>query len=105
MLEQDDQKPASPGSERERQEREVALSHALTRAEYALAREGAHVGRALESAGLEFDATTFVAVRVLETSVAENMDPADVFASSELRELIQRSAELTSGLLAGSASD
>jgi hypothetical protein len=90
---------------RERQEREVALNHALAEAEYALAREGAHVGRALASAGLEFDATTFVAVRVLETSVAENMDPADALASLELRRLIERSAALTSGLLANGACD
>lgn len=103
MLESE-QSPES-SVERERQEREVALSHALAEAEYALAREGAHVGRALESAGLEFDATTFVAVRVLETSVAENMDPAEALASSELRDLIERSAALASGLLAHGAAD
>ena len=104
-MSESEQPPESSDPERERQEREVALSHALAEAEYALAREGAHVGRALESAGLEFDATTFVAVRVLETSVAENMDPADALASSELRELIARSAALTSGLLAHGAND
>jgi hypothetical protein len=104
MLESE-QTPESADLERGRQEREVALSHALVEAEYALAREGAWVGRALVSAGLEFDAVTFVAVRVLETSVAENMDPADALASSELRDLIERSAALATGLLASGAED
>jgi hypothetical protein len=85
---------------RSRQEREVALAHALTRAEYALAQEGAHVGSALASVGLEFDAITFVALRVLETSAAEDMDPVEALSSFELRALIERSAALTDAMLA-----
>ena len=85
---------------RARQEREVAVSHALTKAEFALAEEGAEVGAALASAGLEFDATTFVALRVLETSAAEDMDPVEVLRSSKLRDLIERSVALTEVFLA-----
>src|SRR4249920_1044189 len=79
---------------RARQEREVAVSHALTSAEFALAEEGAEVGAALASAGLQFDATTFVALRVIETSAAEDMDPVEVLCSSKLRDLIERSVAL-----------
>jgi hypothetical protein len=105
MSEQEATPEELPAHTRARQEREVALSHALTRAEYALASEGAEIGRTLGSAGLEFDARTFVAIRVLETSVAEDMDPVDALTSVELRDLIERSAELTDGLIAGRAND
>lgn len=105
MHEWDEQTPETPACERLHQEREITLTHALTNAEYALAREGAEVGRALASAGLEFDAQTFVAVRVLEASVAEDMDPVEAVSSLELRELIERSAALTSGLLARGSID
>ena len=88
---------------RARQEREVAVSHALTRAEYALAQEGVQVGSALASVGLGFDAITFVALRVLETSAAEDMDPIEVLRLSKLRDLIERSAALTDALLADAA--
>jgi hypothetical protein len=105
MWECEEGPPETSERVRARQEREVALSHALTRAEYALASEGAEIGRTLGSAGLQFDARTFVALRVLETSLAEDMDPADALASGELRDLIERSAERTDGLLAGGTDD
>lgn len=78
----------------------MALTHALTRAEYALAQEGAQVGWALASAGLPFDSLTFVALRVLETSAAEDMDPVEVLCLGRLRDLIERSAALTDALIA-----
>jgi hypothetical protein len=89
---------------RTRQEREVAVSHALTCAEFALAEEGAEVGAALASAGLEFDATTFVALRVIETSAAEDMDPVEVLRSSKLQDLIERAVALIEVMLARRAS-
>jgi hypothetical protein len=85
--------------ERARQEREVAVSHALSAAEYALVREGVHVGRALAAAGLEFDPSTFVTMRVLETSVEEGVDPQEALRSVALRDLIARSAERCTSLL------
>jgi len=105
MWECEERPPETSAHARARQEREVALSHALTRAEYALAREGAEIGRALESAGLEFDARTFVTLRVLETSIAEDMDPVEALSTSELRNLIARSSALTDALLARRVSD
>jgi len=93
----------SPGSgARQRQEQEVAVAHALAAAEYALAREGARVGRVLEEAGLAFDAHTFVALRILESSVEEDVDPVDALSTELLRGLVERSAQLTAGLLAAS---
>lgn len=100
MLEKHDE-AFGRAEERQQQEVEMTLVHSLIVAEYALAQECAHVGRALASAGLPFDAHTFVACRVLETSVAEDLDPVEALATNELRELIARSTELASGLLAG----
>jgi hypothetical protein len=85
--------------ERAWQEREVAVSHSLTEAEHALVREGVQIGRALAAAGLAFDASTFVAMRVLEASVEENLDPVHALRSSALRDLIERSAEVTTRIL------
>ena len=100
MSERDEMPLDLPALARARQERDVALTHALTRAEYALAHEGAQVGFALASAGLPFDAVTFVALRILETSAAEDMDPVEVLRLSRLRDLIHRSAALTDSLIA-----
>ena len=85
--------------ERARQERAVATSYALTEAEHALVREGVQVGRALAAVGLAFDASTFVTMRVLETSVEGNLDPMHALRSSHVRDLIARSAELTTSIL------
>jgi hypothetical protein len=85
---------------RVKQEREVAVSHSLAAAEHALVAEGVHVGRALAAAGLAFDALTFAAMRVLETSAEHDVDPAEALRSSPLVELIERSAERTTSILA-----
>jgi len=103
MWECEERPPETSAHARARQEREVALSHALTRAEYALAREGAEIGRALASVGFDFDALTFAALRVLESSIAEDMDPVDALSLSPLRDLITRSAAMTDDVLAGGA--
>ena len=90
--------------ERARQERDVAVSYSLTAAEHALVREGVQLGRALAAAGLPFDASTFVAMRVLEATVEESLDPVHALRSSALRDLIERSADITTSILRVTAS-
>lgn len=85
---------------RERQDRDIAMTHALTTAEYALASEAAQVARAFAIVGLGFDAPTFVAMRVLESSVAEDLDLQHALSSSVIRNLIDHSAALSEDLLA-----
>ena len=80
---------------RARQNRDIAMTHALTTAEYALALEAAHVARAFATAGLTFDPKTFVAMRVLESSVAEDLDLEHALGSSVIRDLIDGSAALS----------
>lgn len=80
-------------------ERETDISESLIDAEHALVWEAVHVGRALAAAGLPFDPATFAAIRVLETSVEEDIDSFQTLSSAEIRDLIERSAELTSSIL------
>ena len=91
---------AMPRSLRAHQDRDIAMEHALTSAEYALAFEAAQLGRAFAVVGLDFDAPTFVALRVLESSVAENLDLAHALGSSVIRGLIDRSVALSEELRA-----
>ena len=86
---------------RAHQDRDIAMKHALTSAEYALALEAARLRCAFALVGLDFDAGTFVAVRVLESSVAEDLDLEEVLASSVIRGLIDRSVALSDELQAG----
>ena len=85
-------------------EREGDISESLIDAEHALVWEGVHVGRALAAAGLPFDAATFAAMRVLETSVEEDIDSLQTLMSAEIRGLIERSAELMTTILDGDES-
>jgi hypothetical protein len=85
-------------------ERESDISESLIDAEHALVWEAVHVGRALAAAGLPFDPTTFAAMRVLETTVEEDIDSFQTLRSVEIRDLIERSAELTASILAGDES-
>lgn len=85
---------------RARQDRDIAITHVLTTAEYALATEAAQIARAFAIVGLGFDAPTFVAMRVLESSVAEDLDLEHALSSSVIRGLIDRSAALSEELLA-----
>jgi hypothetical protein len=87
---------------REVQEAEVMTSHRLVCAEFALAREAALVSNVFSQAGLPFDLHTFVAVRILESCIAEQLDLVSSLQSSTLRRLIDRSAELTASILAAS---
>jgi hypothetical protein len=91
------------GVEEHDRERESDISESLIDAEHALVWEGVHVGRALAAAGMPFDPATFAAIRVLETSVEEDIDSLQTLRSAEIRDLIERSAELTASILAGDA--
>lgn len=84
---------------RARQERLVALSHSLTVAEHALAREAVVIGRTFEQAGLAFDPMTFVVLRILEGTIAENADPVDCLRVLAALGLLDRSAAMAEELL------
>jgi hypothetical protein len=95
----DDKEAAGGGALRARQERLVALSHSLTAAEHALAREACVVGRTFEEAGLAFDPMTFVVMRILEGSIAEQADPVDCLRVLGALGLLDRSAAMAVELL------
>jgi hypothetical protein len=86
-------------SVRARQEQGVAMSHALSAMEYALAHEAAAVGRVFAHAGLPFDTRTFVGLRVLEASVVEAVEPRDVLRLLDERGALDRSASIADGIL------
>jgi hypothetical protein len=99
MMGFDDNEVAVGGALRARQERLMALSHSLTAAEHALAREAYVVGRTFEQAGLEFDPLTFVVMRILEGSIAEEADPVDCLRVLGALGLLDRSAAMAVELL------
>jgi hypothetical protein len=84
---------------RARQETELATSHALASMEHALAREAFHVGLALRHAGIGFDPLTFVALRILEASLAEFADPTCTLSALAHNGSLERSVELATDLL------
>jgi hypothetical protein len=84
---------------RERQEREIALGHSLTRAEFELAHEAFAVGRTLEQAGIDFDPLTFVALRIVEGSRDEQVDPIDCLNVLAGFGFLERSVALAVDLL------
>ncbi len=100
MAEPQGEGDAMSRSLRARQDRDIAMTHALATAEYALASEAAQIARAFAIVGLDFDAPTFVAIRILESSVAEDLDLEHALSSSVIRGLIDRSAALSEELLA-----
>lgn len=81
-------------SERAQQEREVALRHSLVAAEFALASEAVHVGRALRGLGLDFDPVTFVAIRVLDAGSGDTGDPVDALSWFVADGAIERSVAM-----------
>ena len=100
MAEPQGEGEAMSRSLRARQDRDIATSHALTTAEYALAFEAAQVWRAFAAVELDFDPRTFVAMRILESSVAEGLDLEHALGSSVIRALIERAATLSDRLRA-----
>jgi hypothetical protein len=84
---------------RRRQEREIALGHSLTTAEHELAREAFALGRTLERAGIAFDPLTFVALRIVEGSCDEDVDPVDCLNVLVAFGFLERSVALAADLL------
>ena len=84
---------------REYQESEIALGHSLTAAEHALAREAVTLGRTFERAGIAFDPLTFVALRIIEGSRDEHVDPIDCLNVLVAFGFLDRSVALAEGLL------
>ena len=103
LTEFDDEEKAADRTLRERQECEIALRHSLARAEYELAREAAVLGRTLERAGIHFDPLTFVALRIVEGSSAEHVDPVACLNALVSCGLIERSVALAVDLLEDAA--
>lgn len=88
-----------PDELRAAQERELTAGYALASMEHALAREAFHVGIALRQAGVELDARTFVALRILEVCVAELIDPSHALGELVENGSLERSVELATTLL------
>jgi hypothetical protein len=84
---------------RARQEGELAVSHALTSMEFALAHEAYHVGSTMREAGIGFDPLTFVALRILEVSVTELADPSGLLSALADNGSLDRSVELATDML------
>lgn len=99
MTGSDDMRWQPPEELRAKQERELAAGHALTSMEYALGREAFHVGAALRRAGIDFDPLTFVALRILEASVAQLEQPEDALAQLVEMGALERSVEIATDLL------
>lgn len=95
----EDIRPFPPDELRARQERELAAGFALASMEHALAREAFHVGVALREAGVQLDARTFVALRILEVCVEQLIDPAHAFCELVENGSLERSVELATELL------
>ena len=85
------------------QERELTAGFALASMEHALAREAFHVGVALREAGIELDARTFVALRILEVCVDQLIDPSRAIVELVEKGSLDRSVELATELLARDA--
>ena len=101
LTEFDDEELAADDALRGRQEREIALGHSLTRAEHELAREAVAVGRTLERAGIAFDPLTFVALRIVEGSHDEHVNPVDCLTVLTAFGFLERSVALAVDLLGG----
>jgi hypothetical protein len=84
---------------RHRQEREISLDHSMTSAEHALAQEASVLARLFAAAGVAFDPLTFVALRVVEGSDDEKIDPVECLALLQRFGFLQRSVALTENLL------
>ncbi len=75
LTEFNDEECAADPALRLRQEREIKLRHSLTEAEHELALDALRLGRILAEAGIPFDPLTFVALRIVEGSLDEHVDP------------------------------
>jgi hypothetical protein len=99
----DDEGMAADHTLRERQEREIALGHSLTGAEHELACEALVLGRLLEQAGIDFDPLTFIALRIVEGSHDEHIDPVECLNVLAEFGFLERSVALAVDLLEDAA--
>jgi len=99
LTEFNDEEMAADLTLRDRQEREIALGHSLTNAEHELAREALALGRTLEQAGIRFDPLTFVALRIIEGSRDESVDPIDCLNVLVAFGFLERSVAMANQLL------
>ena len=95
----DDEEAAATAGLRTRQERAIALRHTLTAAEHELAREAFLLGRTLAQAGIAFDPLTFVALRIVEGSRDEHVDPVECLNVLVAFGFLERSVALAVDLL------
>jgi hypothetical protein len=93
--------PAAPL--RHLQERAIALDHSLTATEHALSRDAALVGLTLARAGIDFDARTLVALRIIEGSLDLAVDPIECLSLMQARGVIERAVAMTADLLEDAA--
>ena len=103
LTEFNDEEMAADLTLRDRQEREIALGHSLTNAEHELAREALALGRTLEQAGISFDPLTFVALRIIEGSRDESVDPVDCLNVLVAFGFLERSVAMANQLLGEAA--
>jgi hypothetical protein len=84
---------------RQSQEHEIALGHSLTTAEHALAREACALAQTFEQAGIAFDPLTFVAMRIVEGSDNEKVDPVECLEVLVRFGFLERSVALANDML------
>jgi len=99
----DDEGLAADETLREQQEREIALGHSLTKAEHALAHEAFTLACTFGRAGIDFDPLTFVAVRIVEASSDQNVDPVDCLDVLTASGFFERSVAMVVDLLEDAA--
>jgi hypothetical protein len=88
-----------PDVVRAEQERELAAAFSLAEMEHALATEAYHVALMLRDSGIELDPLTFVALRVLEACIAEQVEPSEAIAALVENGSLGRSVEIATDLL------
>jgi hypothetical protein len=84
---------------RAHQERELAIEFALASMEHSLANEAFHVAVTLREAGVKVDPLTFVALRILEACVDEEVDPMVFIGMLVEAGSLARSVDIATDLL------
>ena len=85
------------------QEQDVAVSHSLTGAEYALGFEAYVIGRVFARAGIDFDPHTFIALRIIEASLDGPADPVDALEKLTHVGTVDRAVVLANDMLGNAA--
>jgi len=79
---------------RDRQEHEIAVTHALSEVEHALATEARALSLVFEEADVTFDAMTFVALRLISECIEADIEPADLLTELHDRGVLERAVAL-----------